>query len=604
MAALAIAAVLGRYLRRRADDEQGVVLIWFALTLIGLVGIGALAVDVGNWYVHANRQQKAADAAALSGVVYLPSNIPTAKNTAVAVATTNGYTTGSTGNVAVSSAPVTGKPTQLQVTVAKDIPSILAGVFGFTNLRITRTAVAEYEVPIDMGSPANVYGNEPLAANDVGGSWSNVSTFAPNMWGNIMGFQSGKGSGDAIQGGQCSSVVDRCGSSGATNSDYSTNGYFYKIHVDASQKPTGGNYVAIEVFDPAAIAVGDHCEKNGFNNGTAQTALRASSNPWTTKNGTATTDADERYMWGDVSNNAAASNNGEFCTGDNPDAGSVAPVTTYRVLQDVNPNDPASSPPVAASGNCNNLSLTGARPNWSTQSDLLNEGSPGYNANIASVFRQWVPVCVFDPSTVPAGDYLLQIRTTYGSSTDGGSNRFSIRAGWVSSGYSFTPGSYSSPPTLVSGGANGITISGTGYMGLYANAAQNTSPNFYMARVLTGGSGQTLEIQLFDIGDCTNCSNVTLTFRQPNGTPWSSCTYRPGDSGSTSTASPCSITFSGTNKWTTVNIPLPPDYSCNVSDPTDCWTTMTYKPNGSGSYLQDTTTWTAQIKGAPVRLVR
>jgi hypothetical protein len=345
--------------------------------------------------------------------------------------------------------------------------------------------------------------------------------------------------------------------------------------------------------------------------------VRAASNPWTTKNGTVATDAATRYDWGDTSNRPGLSGAGAFCTGDNNDyAVGSPPVTTYVVRADTTPLDPTSGPTIAQ-GSCDGLQFPGF--NETLSGNTLNSGGAGYDANVASVWRQWVPVCMFDPSSAPSvADYLLQIRTniplgaskaqmagTGAPQGTGGSNRFAIRAAWVTGGSTFSLGTYSTPPTYSRN--TGITIAGVGYMGLYANAAVgSTSPNFYMARVLPGGGSQTLRVRLFDIGDCGGCSGApTLSFQQPDGTAWSSCKVKIGDNaGSFTTYSPCSFPDLGTNKWSTVDIAVPAGYSCNASDASDCWTKMSYGPTGSGASLNDTTTWSAQILGNPVRLVK
>jgi Flp pilus assembly protein TadG len=483
--------------------EAGVVLVWFALLLFGLIAITALCVDIGLWYMEALHVQKAADAAALAGAVNLPGS--PANATAVAKDTTakNGYTDGDTnGNVQVLAAQVATQPNQLEVKVTKTFSGIFGAVLGIPNLTITRSATAQYQTAVDMGSPANIFANEALTAND-GASWSNVSGFSANMWGNIFGYQSPKANGDARHAHVCATGNDLC--TPPTNTEYSDAGYFYRVAVDLSQRPTGAK-LAIEVYDPAAVHVGDHCDANSLSDATVRTSV----NPWTTNNGSAATDAATRYDWGDTSNRSGVAGAGAFCSGDSHDAGANPPLTTYLVRADTTPFDPNAAP-IVNQGTCAGLQIPGFDKSFA--GGTLNQGSGSYDAQMASVFRQWVPVCMLDPSAAPAGDYLLQIRTNVllggspsgpGSAPDtGGSNRFAVRASWVTGGSSFTVGTYTAPPTFVGNG--GITIAGVGYMGLYANAAAGAAaPNFYMARVLPGGS-QTLRVRLFDIGDCGGC---------------------------------------------------------------------------------------------------
>jgi Flp pilus assembly pilin Flp len=54
-------------IRRLARDESGAVAVIFAIVFLVIVGVAALAVDVGYWYTAKRQLQSAADAAALAG---------------------------------------------------------------------------------------------------------------------------------------------------------------------------------------------------------------------------------------------------------------------------------------------------------------------------------------------------------------------------------------------------------------------------------------------------------------------------------------------------------------------------------------------------------
>src|SRR3974390_3069656 len=87
--------------RRQRRDERGIVLVWMAVVLVVLLGVAAFAVDFGFAYYTGEREQNAADAAALSGALWLPqncnaANLP-AKTRALNVAAANGYTNGAHG---------------------------------------------------------------------------------------------------------------------------------------------------------------------------------------------------------------------------------------------------------------------------------------------------------------------------------------------------------------------------------------------------------------------------------------------------------------------------------------------------------------------------
>ena len=59
-----------RLFRRIAREQRGAMAITVALLFPALLGLGVLAVDVGNWYVHKRELQTQADAAALAGAGY------------------------------------------------------------------------------------------------------------------------------------------------------------------------------------------------------------------------------------------------------------------------------------------------------------------------------------------------------------------------------------------------------------------------------------------------------------------------------------------------------------------------------------------------------
>jgi Flp pilus assembly protein TadG len=82
---------------RRA--ERGQALVMFILMSLVMVGAVAIVTDISWVWYGQQRMQRAADAAALAGAVYLPGDPTTAYSTARAEATKNGFTDGSGGVV-------------------------------------------------------------------------------------------------------------------------------------------------------------------------------------------------------------------------------------------------------------------------------------------------------------------------------------------------------------------------------------------------------------------------------------------------------------------------------------------------------------------------
>jgi hypothetical protein len=158
----------------------------------------AVVVDVA-WYWASNlRIQRAADAAALAGVVHLPNDAPTAFSVARAEATKNGYTSG-LGGYTVTPTVDPGNPRRLQVQINGPVGTHFAKLFGIASLPANRLSKAEYVLPVPMGSPQNYYGVgfyegrsavvtdtpantalEPPGAEVTGGSWVNPSRARTN----------------------------------------------------------------------------------------------------------------------------------------------------------------------------------------------------------------------------------------------------------------------------------------------------------------------------------------------------------------------------------------------------------------------------------------
>ena len=139
--------------RRRS---RGQVLVIFAGAMLAFMGLMAIVIDVSWYWANTLRVQRAADAAALAGVVWLPSQYGVANTTALAEARKNGYVPGGGTTIVTSQDPTNDR--KLIVTISTSAPSFFARIIGIQSFPITRTSKAEFILPVAMGSPENYYG--------------------------------------------------------------------------------------------------------------------------------------------------------------------------------------------------------------------------------------------------------------------------------------------------------------------------------------------------------------------------------------------------------------------------------------------------------------
>ena len=562
--------------RSNSRHESGVVAVIVAFLAVVLLSIAAFTVDVGSRYVEGHREQRAADAAALAGVVYLPGNPAKATATALKYAAANGYD--DADPTIVVSVKVDKTPTRLRVSITHKINNSFAGLIGFPTATISRSSVADWAEPVPLGSPCNEFGNDPDSPN-TSGVKSTRCAGADQFWANIGSPAAAKGNGDAFQNGTCSGE-DSC--SGTTNADYDANGYFYTVNVE--QATTN---LRIDVFDPALISVGDLCDSSQSDNSSIQNAAKLK--PSTDKNPEAVVpDPATRY---------AAGPDSPYCTGDisynaknQRDINQVS--TSYTIRNPpANPWDPLSG---TVRTDC-----TGAKTYPGYAGDLskaLNQKhadykvvTPGFGQGyVAQVFRRWVPLCTI--ASAPAGTYTIQVHTNgVGQDYAAGHNRFALRA------YSTTD----------STAKDKVSVSGFNKMAIYANLP-NATTSFFLTKVPAGARGQTLNVRLFDIGDSTGNGTVKVVPPPDSGlTKFTGCKGFGVTGGTAGTnLTDCAITANSTynGKWQTVSVPIPTNYTCSSSVPTGCWVRLQYA-YGSGNQPSDTTSWTAGIEGDPVRLV-
>jgi hypothetical protein len=235
------------------EHSRGSVLIFGAGILIVLIGAAAVAVDYGWLFLNTRRTQHAADAAALAGVVYLPANEPAGRSAAIDIAAANGYVDHATfgGDATITAAKVPTNDRQLEVVVERPVDTFFLRVFGIDSVSISRRAVAEYVLPLPLGSPEPQFGNDPECAPNI-----DTGTSCSNIWGNIHGRYTNRRMGDAF-----SPWCTGSNGPGCTENEWKRDeGYIYAVEVK-----NGPGNLDVDLLDPAFVQGGGNNINAGDN---------------------------------------------------------------------------------------------------------------------------------------------------------------------------------------------------------------------------------------------------------------------------------------------------------------------------------------------------
>ncbi len=248
------------------DQQSGAALVFVAVVMTVLIAFAAFSVDFGWLYLNGIRIQHGADAAALAGVIYEPGDQASAYSEATASASENGYDTAAAGT-SVTPVDFSDDPSavnnqfQLSVTIEHEVQTFFMKVFGVDRISMSKTAIAEYVLPLPMGSDLPYFGSDPTDP-----------TRQPNFWGNIHGYYTGRTMGDRFS----SQCIDGQSGSGCTKNPLRretimsggvpvAGGYLYGIELDG----TASN-LTVEIFDGAfydgghdRFLVGDNDQSGG-----------------------------------------------------------------------------------------------------------------------------------------------------------------------------------------------------------------------------------------------------------------------------------------------------------------------------------------------------
>ena len=125
------------------------------ISLLVLLGMGALVLDVGSWFQAHRQTQSAADAAALAAAHALPEDATAAQTLANQYLTKNG---GGTATVTVGSGVLANDTARVVLT--RETPGFFAKAFGVSTVHVTAKAGAR------SGTPAEARWAAPFAVDE------------------------------------------------------------------------------------------------------------------------------------------------------------------------------------------------------------------------------------------------------------------------------------------------------------------------------------------------------------------------------------------------------------------------------------------------------
>jgi hypothetical protein len=257
------------------------VLELFALALVCLFGLTALAIDLGFWRYQQRMQQGAADSAAIA-VANQSSYSATASSLASAArldAAANGYThDGVTVNVTVNKPPLTGAYTAngsaVEVIVQKTQPAFFSAIFGRRTQSVSARAVAAR-----IGATRNcLYALDP---NGQGISFNSSKVYAP-----LCGIISNAGYTNNQTAVNASSIGYHSGSTFNNSGTYANakplpavqavdpcptiSGCAY-LHANPPASSPCASTTTFQTNGPVYLQPGTYCSQVMFNNGSSVT---------------------------------------------------------------------------------------------------------------------------------------------------------------------------------------------------------------------------------------------------------------------------------------------------------------------------------------------
>lgn len=407
--------------RVRGRRERGYVAWMCAFTMTTLLTASAFAVDLGGLYARASRIQRAADAAAMAGVVWMPGDFSRATTEALDIAAKNGFTTG----VTVSAVP--GNSYRLAVSIRDpNVPRFFSLMLSGAPTSITRSSIAEYLPTVPLGSPENRLGNDPL----------DTPPYVASLWASISGPYTDRNNGDPF--------ATKCGagtsgtSCAQSNTQYRSAGYKYAVDVPPAAV---GRNLTVAIYDAGNYARSNYANVETADNGTVNTTFEMfdiNPNP---------TDIAGDFAASRSLKGACSSTPGKFYIPDNNSSATyknkwvdlctvavTAPGTFHIQVKSSALTDMAGAAVTDAGNGWNQFSMkatlsgTGVTPSLYGVGDLsLFNNLPGTSGDITASFYfakidplyagKTLTAQLFDPGDGASGNYYVNVLTPGGAET-------------------------------------------------------------------------------------------------------------------------------------------------------------------------------------------
>lgn len=641
--------------RRRRDGDRrdgGFILATLGLLIIPIIAFTALAVDVSSWYSRATELQRSADAGALGGVVWMPA-LGDATTAATAVLAKNNVVNGS--NDLTVTIQQGSAANSLQVCITDhSAPQYFSKLFSAPE-QLTRCGTAQFNLPLELGSPLNYYGGNSSANL---GTYPETTTSSTNQtsppggnW-NLTPDNVGEKVLPSQGGGSHGCSVWTSGSSSKQQ------GYIYypnntRWTADGGGTPkrylntkfvwnyNGTNYYGSDLPNCYWTVT----TTNTVNKPINPIPSSKSPNFWAAIAGPGMfiPNGDARAPRCLSSGNCGTADN-PFYTPSGYDYALDVPAgtTSGPISMQIFDATQSQTSGTAATGDV----LYGGTTIQHTAFTLYDSGSTPYDRGDDTVVpgctltthgsnpafdKKWVQMCSFTP--IVGRRYYLNVRSSATGSETWGTQ------GNTYNGYALRAVAGSFPASCLNLDASGVPqfpqssstacygadpqprLSGYQYMEMYNGIPASTPTQFFFANVKQEYAGKTLVLELWDPGDGNG--NSFITVMKPGvstaGTPLMGCSYtstRPSgsvdQSATLSSSQQCRLqtTSSGSNafqnEWVHIKVNLPSTYTCDstvnpVTTGGSCWWQIKYETSSS---LNDYTTWTARIEGDPVRLIQ